>query len=61
MLAQVTTPLALGSLWALIPAGVTVALLAVRTALEDRALRQGLAGYGEYAARVRYRLLPGIW
>ena len=25
------------------------------------ALLEGLPGYADYAARVRYRLLPGIW
>jgi protein-S-isoprenylcysteine O-methyltransferase Ste14 len=33
----------------------------VRTGLEDRMLQNGLAGYREYATRVRYRLIPGIW
>ena len=55
------TALALGSLWGLIPAGLTMCLLVVRTALEDRTLHEELPGYAEYAARVRYRLLPGIW
>jgi protein-S-isoprenylcysteine O-methyltransferase Ste14 len=55
------TSLALGSLWALIPAGLVACLLVVRTALEDRTLQEELAGYREYARRVRYRLLPGIW
>ena len=36
-------------------------LLAVRTALEDRTLREELPGYREYAARTGHRLLPGIW
>jgi protein-S-isoprenylcysteine O-methyltransferase Ste14 len=54
-------PLALGSLWALIPAAITLCLLVVRTALEDRTLQDELDGYREYAARVRYRLLPGVW
>jgi protein-S-isoprenylcysteine O-methyltransferase Ste14 len=35
--------------------------LFVRTALEDRTLQNELEGYKEYAARVHYRLLPGIW
>jgi len=35
--------------------------LAIRTALEDRTLQNELGGYREYAQRVRYRLLPGIW
>ncbi len=53
--------LALGSVWAL---GVVVALvgvLVVRTAREDRLLREHLSGYREYAARVRSRLVPGLW
>jgi protein-S-isoprenylcysteine O-methyltransferase Ste14 len=37
------------------------ALFVVRTALEDRMLQQELEGYRAYAARVRYRLLPGVW
>ena len=55
------TPLALGSLWGLIPAGLTMCVLVVRTALEDRTLRDELDGYKEYAQRVRYRLLPAVW
>lgn len=55
------TSLTLSSLWALIPAGLVMCLMAVRTALEDRTLLQELDGYQDYAMRVRYRLLPGIW
>jgi protein-S-isoprenylcysteine O-methyltransferase Ste14 len=33
----------------------------IRTALEDKTLREELPGYAEYAQRVRYRLLPGLW
>ena len=55
------TALAIGSWWALLPAGLVVALYVVRTALEDRTLQQELDGYAEYAQRVRYRLLPGVW
>jgi protein-S-isoprenylcysteine O-methyltransferase Ste14 len=51
----------LGTLWAYIPALLTVAVLVVRTALEDRTLIQELSGYAQYARRTRYRLLPGIW
>jgi protein-S-isoprenylcysteine O-methyltransferase Ste14 len=53
--------LALGSLWALIPAAVASLLLVVRTQLEDRTLQNELEGYKEYAKRVGYRLIPGIW
>jgi len=55
------TPLMLGSLWGLIPAGLTVMVGIVRTALEDRTLLAELPGYQEYAQRTRYRLLPGVW
>ena len=54
-------PLALGALWALVPAALTIALTVLRTALEDRTLQAGLPGYADYAQRVRYRLLPGVW
>jgi protein-S-isoprenylcysteine O-methyltransferase Ste14 len=58
---ELTTPIALGSLWALIPGGLAVLLIVVRTALEDRMLRQELPGYGDYVRQTRYRLLPGVW
>lgn len=54
-------PILLGSLWALIPCGLVVLLTIIRTALEDRTLRQELPGYAEYTQQVRYRLLPGVW
>ena len=54
-------PLALGSYWALIPAAVAGIALVVRTALEDRTLQNELPGYKEYASRVRYRLILGVW
>ncbi len=53
--------LALGSLWALTIAAAIGVVVVVRTALEDRTLRAELEGYAEYAGRVRYRLLPGVW
>jgi protein-S-isoprenylcysteine O-methyltransferase Ste14 len=53
--------LVLGSFWVLAMAGLIVALLIVRTVLEDRTLHNELPGYGEYAAQTRYRLLPGLW
>ena len=51
----------LGSIWALLPEAIAVVALVARTALEDRTLREELPGYGEYAQRVRYRLVPGVW
>jgi protein-S-isoprenylcysteine O-methyltransferase Ste14 len=56
-----TIPLALGSPWALVPGGLAALLFIVKTAAEDRMLREGLEGYREYAEGVRYRLLPGVW
>lgn len=53
--------LALGSLWALIPAVVLKVTLLVRTLLEERTLREGLPGYTEYTQRVKYRWVPGLW
>jgi len=53
--------LALGSWWALLPAMGVVGVLVRRTILEDRFLHSELTGYQEYARKVRYRLLPGIW
>ncbi|MBX5081568.1 methyltransferase family protein [Rhizobium lentis] len=35
--------------------------LLYRTITEDRILRAELIGYSDYAARVQWRLLPGIW
>jgi protein-S-isoprenylcysteine O-methyltransferase Ste14 len=61
LFSYVTLPLALGSLWACIPMALLVANLFLRTALEDRTLKNELEGYKEYAARVRYRIIPGIW
>jgi protein-S-isoprenylcysteine O-methyltransferase Ste14 len=55
------TSVALGSLWALIPAGLTMCLFIVRTALEDKTLQEELDDYRDYATRVRYCLLPGVW
>lgn len=54
-------PLALGSFRALIPAFVASAVLVVRTAFEDHMLQNELEGYKEYAGRVRYKLIPGLW
>ncbi|MBC8448206.1 MAG: isoprenylcysteine carboxylmethyltransferase family protein [Chloroflexi bacterium] len=61
MMFGTATPLMLGSLWALIPAGLSALLYVVRTALEDKTLQDELGGYRQYAQRVRYRLLPGVW
>lgn len=61
ILFDVAAPVLLSSLWAFIPAAITVAVIVVRTALEDRTLQAELPGYAEYARQTRYRLLPGVW
>lgn len=53
--------LALGSLWTIIPAFVALVIAVIRTALEDRTLREELPGYAAYARRVRWRLIPGVY
>jgi protein-S-isoprenylcysteine O-methyltransferase Ste14 len=58
---ELATPIMLGSLWALIPGGLTALLLLTRTALEDGTLLKELEGSKEYAEQVRYRLVPGVW
>jgi protein-S-isoprenylcysteine O-methyltransferase Ste14 len=39
----------------------TLPFLLYRAATEDRVLLAELPGYRNYAERVRWRLLPGIW
>jgi protein-S-isoprenylcysteine O-methyltransferase Ste14 len=56
-----SAPLLLGSWWAFLPSVLSIAALVVRTALEDRTLREELPGYTDYAARIRYRLIPKVW
>jgi protein-S-isoprenylcysteine O-methyltransferase Ste14 len=55
------TALMLGSGWAMAVAAIMAALLVWRTAQEDRFLYRELAGYPEFAAKTRFRLVPGIW
>lgn len=59
--AEVAISTALGSWPAILAGAVCALLLVVRTALEDRTLHAELQGYADYARRVRYRLLPGVW
>ncbi len=54
-------PLSLGSWYSYLPASLIVILFVVRTGLEDRTLKAELPGYSEYAERVRFRLVPGVW
>ena len=53
--------LALDSVWTLVPATVATIITIIRTVLEDQTLQEELPGYRDYAQRVRYRLIPGIY
>jgi protein-S-isoprenylcysteine O-methyltransferase Ste14 len=56
-----SVPLVVGSFYAFFPVLLYGAMMVLRTQLEDRTLQGELEGYAEYARRVRYRLLPGVW
>ncbi|MCP8304969.1 MAG: isoprenylcysteine carboxylmethyltransferase family protein [archaeon] len=61
ILFPISFSLIIGSLYGLIPAGIVMLLLIIRTSLEDKTLLNELDGYSKYAQRVKYRLVPGIW
>jgi protein-S-isoprenylcysteine O-methyltransferase Ste14 len=61
IVASLAFPLALGSLWGLIPAAIGSLGLVLRTVLEEQTLLQELEGYRAYRSLVRFRLLPGVW
>jgi len=54
-------PLLLGSWIGLCLVPALAAVLIVRAVLEEHALAEGLPGYTEYAARVRFRMIPYVW
>ncbi|HLH19200.1 MAG TPA: isoprenylcysteine carboxylmethyltransferase family protein [Bryobacteraceae bacterium] len=55
-------PLVVGALgWTAVISAVIIALMILRTALEDRTLRRELAGYEHYTTLTPYRLVPGLW
>ena len=61
LLFMVGMPLLLGSLWGLAWLVLFIPLLAARILGEEAMLLRGLPGYRDYTARVRSRLLPGVW
>jgi protein-S-isoprenylcysteine O-methyltransferase Ste14 len=61
VLHEIGMPLLLGSWWALVPGAIDAGLMILRTNMEDGMLRNELAGYEDYAGRVRYRIVPGLW
>ena len=54
-------PFRMDSWWTFLPTFLLAAVLVLRTSLEDCFLQENLPGYADYAARVRFRLLPGVW
>jgi protein-S-isoprenylcysteine O-methyltransferase Ste14 len=61
ILAGISSGLALGSWLAALLGTLFVGAFVRRAQREDRMLRDELEGYEEYAAKVRYRLVPGVW
>jgi protein-S-isoprenylcysteine O-methyltransferase Ste14 len=61
IISHLVLPLALGSLWGLIPAAVGCTFLALRAVYEERTLARELDGYRDYMHRVRWRLVPRVW
>ncbi len=57
----VGAPLLLGSWWGLPAVPVFVLALGARAVGEERMLRHALPDYDDYARRVSFRLLPGVW
>lgn len=52
---------ALNSLLSITPAVIYRAVSIRQTVIEDQMLWDELPVYADYAAEVRYRLIPGIW
>lgn len=60
LLSVVAFPLVMGSYWAFVPAAMGVAILVIRTMLEDGFLLDALPGYSDYATSTRFMLIPGV-
>lgn len=61
ILSTLMVPLLLESWFTFIPAALVAGAFIARTVLEDRVLKNELAGYSEYSRHVCYRLFPGLW
>ena len=61
ILLYVASPLALGSLWAVLPALGIIPIIVARTKDEELALEKDLPGYVKYKKKTKYRLIPFIW
>jgi len=61
VLVLIFMPLALNSLWALIPALFICVFVVFRLLDEEKVLLKELGGYKEYCEKIRYHLIPFIW
>jgi len=61
ILIYLSTPIALGSFWALIPFLLLPILIVFRILNEEKILLKELPGYNEYCQKTRYRLIPYVW
>jgi protein-S-isoprenylcysteine O-methyltransferase Ste14 len=58
---MLATPIALGSVWGLVFAVLTVGALVWRLLDEEEFLSANLPGYAGYRRTMRYRLVPYLW
>ena len=58
---MLSSPLVLGSYYALIPMALYPLIIIFRIKNEEEVLKKGLTGYEEYLKKVKYRLIPLIW
>ena len=58
---MVGTPLLLGSWYTLLLGLILVVIIARRSVLEERTLREELNGYAAYMVQVKYRFIPHVW
>jgi protein-S-isoprenylcysteine O-methyltransferase Ste14 len=61
LLVMLSTPFALGSKLALLPATMYGALILFRAMREDRFLLRNLPDYADYTEEAPYRVIPGVW
>jgi protein-S-isoprenylcysteine O-methyltransferase Ste14 len=57
----IASPVALGSLWGMIPSALLIPLLVLRILNEEKLLKEELAGYEEYCRARKFRLIPLLW
>lgn len=61
MIMYIPPPVALGSVWGLIPMAAIPIVLMFRILNEEKVLKKELPGYKEYCKKIKYRLIPYVW